>query len=294
MATLQPQQPSSNLTLTTLPIELILEILPYIPYTAAHSLRPLCLTCTSLHRIIVQHEKSLVRSIKTKQAFHLQLQLFPSLVIDSFKGLDLFYRRLERWEVLRGEWGRIVSGGGSSSTTGGDDDDDDGERGLEVEWLQGRRWEGIYQMGGLLLYRLGDYERQQQQQQQQQHQHQQQEQHQHEQEEREKEKYSSSSLIDYLPATSLASIYFHIIASIKILRIYGPDPIHQRFCAGDFGVRSDVELALEEMLLMYEPEFFLALLEVRREEKKKKEKKKKIDRRRDCSGGDSRGSWAVE
>lgn len=59
-------------------------------------------------------------------------------------------------------------------------------------------------------------------------------------------------------------------------------------------MRSDVELALEEMLLMYGPEFFLALLEVGREEKKKM--KKKIDGRRDCSGGDggSRGSWAVE
>lgn len=198
----------------------------------------------------------------------------------------MFYLRLERWEVLRGEWGRIVSGGGSSSATGDDDDDDDGQRGLEVEWLQGRRWEGIYQMGGLLLYRLGDYQQQQEQEQQQ-----------HEQEEKEKEKISSS-LINHLPATSLASIYFHIIASIKILRIYGPDPIHQRFCAGDVGVRSDVELALEEMLLMYGPEFFLALLEVRREEEKKKEKKKKnkIDRRRDCGGdGDgSSGSWAVE
>lgn len=286
MATLQPQQPSSHLThLTTLPIELILEILPYIPYTAAHSLRALCLTCTSLYRIIVQHEKSLVRSIKTKQAFHLQFQLFPSLVIDSFKGLDLFYRRLERWEVLRGEWGRIVSGSGSSggSATGDDDDDDyEGERGLEVEWLQGRRWEGIYQMGGLLLYRLGDHQRQQEQ-----------EQEQHQQEEREKEKEKlSSSLINHLPATSLASIYFHIIASIKILRIYGPDPIHQRFCAGDVGMRSDVELALEEMLLTYGPEFFQALLEVGRVGREKK--KKKIDRRRDCGGGDSRGRWAVK
>lgn len=60
-------------------------------------------------------------------------------------------------------------------------------------------------------------------------------------------------------------------------------------------MRSDVELALEEMLLIYGPEFFLALLEVGREEKKNK-KKKKIDGRRDCNGdGDgSRGSWAVE
>lgn len=57
-------------------------------------------------------------------------------------------------------------------------------------------------------------------------------------------------------------------------------------------MRSDVELALEEMLLMYGPEFFLALLEVGREEKEKK--KNKIDGRRDCSGGDSKGSWAVE
>lgn len=198
----------------------------------------------------------------------------------------MFYRRLERWEVLRGEWGRIVSGSsGSGGTTGDDDDDDDhddGERGLEVEWLQGRRWEGIYQMGGLLLYRLGDHQQQQEQEQQQQ-------QHQHEQKEKEKEKLSSS-LIDHLPATSLASIYFHIIASIKILRIYGPDPIHQRFCAGDVGVRSDVELALEEMLLTYGPEFFLALLEVGREKKKKK----KIDGRTDCGSDGSRGSWAVE
>lgn len=193
---------------------------------------------------------------------------------------------------MRGEWGRIVSGsggsGGSSATGDDGDDDDDGERGLEVEWLQGRRWEGIYQMGGLLLYRLGDHQQQrQQQEQQQQHQHEQEE------EEREKEKNSSSSLINHLPATSLASIYFHIIASIKILRIYGPDPIHQRFCAGDVGVRSDVELALEEMLLTYGPEFFLALLEIGREEKKKK---KKIDERTDCGGdGDSsKGSWAVK
>lgn len=57
-------------------------------------------------------------------------------------------------------------------------------------------------------------------------------------------------------------------------------------------MRSDVELALEEMLLMYGPEFFLALLEAGRVEKKKK--KKKIDGRRDCSDGDSKGSWAVE
>lgn len=60
-------------------------------------------------------------------------------------------------------------------------------------------------------------------------------------------------------------------------------------------MRSDVELALEEMLLMYGPEFFLALLEVGREEREKK-KKKKIDGRRDCSDGDgdSKGSWAVK
>lgn len=58
-------------------------------------------------------------------------------------------------------------------------------------------------------------------------------------------------------------------------------------------MRSDVELALEEMLLTYGPEFFQALLEVGRVGREKK--KKKIDRRRDCgSDGDSRGSWAVE
>lgn len=103
--------------------------------------------------------------------------------------------------------------------------------GPELAWLRGR-WETIHKAGLLLLYRLhdcGSYEQ-------------------------------KTALLASLPATSLACLLFKLGASVKILRVYGPDPIRGTFAAGDVLARSDVELACEEMLLVHGPEFFLALL----------------------------------
>jgi hypothetical protein len=51
-----------------------------------------------------------------------------------------------------------------------------------------------------------------------------------------------------------------LVSSVKILRIHGAAPIHGTYAAGDLLVRSDVELASEEMLLLHGPEWFLGML----------------------------------
>ncbi|SMQ49269.1 unnamed protein product [Zymoseptoria tritici ST99CH_3D7] len=103
--------------------------------------------------------------------------------------------------------------------------------GPELHWLKGR-WEGIHKAGLLLLHRLQDTG-----------------------------SYAYKvALINGLPLTSLACLLFKLISSIKILRIYGPDPINGTHAAGDILTRSDIELACEEMLLSHGPDFFTTLL----------------------------------
>ena len=213
MATVALQPLPSQLSLSALPAELVLEILPYIPYTA-HGFRCLCLTCAKLNLLIKHHEQGLVRDIKLCQISPLQLQLFPSLATDTFAGLDTLHKRLETLEDLHEQWLKITN------------------HGPELDWLKGR-WETIHKAGLLLLHRLQD---------------------------------SGSychkvALINGLPATSLACLYFKLISSIKILRIYGPAPINQSFSSGDVMARSDIELAFEEMLLQHGPDFFIAMLQ---------------------------------
>jgi hypothetical protein len=103
--------------------------------------------------------------------------------------------------------------------------------GPELDWLKGR-WEGIHKAGLLLLHRLqdtGSYN-------------------------------YKVALLNGLPATSLACLLFKLISSIKILRIYGPNPINGKYAAGDIMQRSDIELAFEEMLLQHGPDFFTFML----------------------------------
>ena len=103
--------------------------------------------------------------------------------------------------------------------------------GLELQWLKGR-WEHIHKAGLLLLYRLqdaGEYE-------------------------------EKVALMQRLPATSLACLLFKLISSIKILRVYGPEPIKASYIPDDVMVRSDVELAFEELLLQHGPDFFVVML----------------------------------
>jgi len=116
--------------------------------------------------------------------------------------------------------------------------------GMELHWLKGR-WERIHKAGLLLLYRLHDCG---------------------------PSHAAKLALLHHrLPATSLACLLFKLISSIKVLRVYGPTPIHAR--TGENGAwcchhqdRNDVELACEEMLLREGPDFFVALLKAGRTE----------------------------
>lgn len=104
--------------------------------------------------------------------------------------------------------------------------------GPELYWLRGR-WENIHKAGLLLLHRLQD-----------------------------SGSYNYKvAVLNGLSKTSLACLYFKLISSIKILRVHGPEPVSARFMAGDIMVRSEVELAVEEMLLEHGPAFFVQLLE---------------------------------
>lgn len=107
--------------------------------------------------------------------------------------------------------------------------------GVELHWLKGR-WESIHKAGLLLLYRLldaGTYE-------------------------------AKVKLLEQLPATSLACLLFKLISSIKILRVFGPEPINATYCKQDAMVRSDVELAFEELLLQHGPQMFAVMLKAGR------------------------------
>ncbi|KAH9826531.1 hypothetical protein Tdes44962_MAKER00495 [Teratosphaeria destructans] len=102
----------------------------------------------------------------------------------------------------------------------------------EFHWLDGR-WTSIHKAGLLLLYRLQDTPSQA----------------------------CKLRLLASLPSTSLACLLFKLISSVKILRVFGPDPIHLRHALGDAPTRADIELACEELLLQHGPEFFVRLLE---------------------------------
>jgi hypothetical protein len=222
--------PPSTLSLQSLPPEILLEILPHIPYTPS-ALRSLHLTSTTLHRLLQTHERALVRAIHTLQLPPLSHALFPNLPTSTFPGLATLLQRLATLDRLHTQWLRITS------------------HGPDLAWLQGR-WEAVHKIGLLLLYRLhdaGDYAR-------------------------------KAALLRDLPAPSLACLMFKLVASVKILRVYGPCPVHAAFAGGDVELRGDVELALEEMLLGYGPEFFVALLKAGEA----------------CSKCRREGQWAVE
>ncbi|EME45762.1 hypothetical protein DOTSEDRAFT_151005 [Dothistroma septosporum NZE10] len=203
--------------LHALPAEVLLDIIPHIPFSA-HGLRCLCLTCARLNLLIRSHENSLVNDIKHVQTLESCLQLFPSLETDTFKGLAKLHKRMETLDDLHQEWLKITSNG------------------PELDWLKGR-WETIHKTGLLLLYRLQD-----------------------------SGSYCNKvAMLNGLPATSLACLLFKLISSIKILRIYGPNPINGTYASGDIMARSDIELAFEEMLLHHGPDFFVATLHASRD-----------------------------
>ncbi|CAK4031022.1 Hypothetical predicted protein [Lecanosticta acicola] len=202
----------SNPSFHTLPAELLLDILPHIPFTP-QALSGIRRTNSRLNKLITGHEHALVKDIKRIQFSPTSLRLFPSLHTNTFSGLSTLHDRLSTLDDLHSQWLRICS------------------HSPELDWLKGR-WETVHKIGLLLLYRLQDTA-----------------------------SYPDKvALINALPATSLVCLLFKLISSIKILRIHGPCPINAHHAAGDIMQRSDIELALEEMLLQHGPDFFLALL----------------------------------
>lgn len=204
----------------TLPPELWLELLPHIPYTPRTHLA-LHQTCSSLHALITTHEHTLVSAIKaTQHTRQTTSDLYPDLALTTYAGLHTLHHRQQTLENLHGQWLHIVTA-----------------ENVDLHWLKGK-WEAVHKVGLLLLYRLQDVSSTS-----------------------EETAYEARiQLMHALPAPSLACLLFKLISSIKILRVYGPEPIRGTYRNDCLMVRSDVELALEELLLLHGPEFFVALL----------------------------------
>ncbi|EMC94050.1 hypothetical protein BAUCODRAFT_219548 [Baudoinia panamericana UAMH 10762] len=221
----QPKQADS------LPAEIWLEIIPHVEYTPS-ALANLRLTCKRLHKIIERHETGLVADIKRAQLPQTSTCLFPGLRIDSYRALSVAHTRLATLDEIHKHWLKVTC------------------HSCELEWLKGR-WERIHRAGLLLLYHLQDLEPART----------------HHADGmcdhnmfKDGTYCAKISLLQRLPATSLACLLFKLIASIKILRVYGPEPVHGRYAAEDSGLRSDIELAFEELLLQEGPTMFVALL----------------------------------
>jgi hypothetical protein len=85
-----------------------------------------------------------------------------------------------------------------------------------------------------------------------------------------------------------------LVSSIKILRIHGAAPIHGTYAAGDLLVRSDVELASEEMLLLHGPEWFLAMMRARKKETFPRSMGDAADQEKKQAKDEDDGQWAVK
>ena len=201
-----------------LPSELLLEIIPHVPYSP-HSLSCLCLTCEKLNGLIKGHEHSITTAIQDWQFCQDTPALFPGLD-HSYSGLSQLYKRLETLDELHTHWLRVTNNG------------------PDLNWMRDR-WEQVHKAGMLLLYRITDCMT-------------------HD---------AKLNLLASLPATSLACLLFKLYSSIKILRIYGPEPINAAYAKQDIMQRSDIELAFEEMLLQHGPDFFVVMLQAGRPEK---------------------------
>jgi len=207
-----------------LPAELILNTIPHISYTPVNLTR-LRLVSQKMNALISAHEQGLVSDIKTQQYSPATLTLFPSLP-HSYAGLRSMHERNRTLNDLHKHWLHVTN------------------HGPDLGWMRDR-WENIHKAGMLLLYRLCDAG--------------------------DPTNITPSptsdptdaqrDLLNLLPATSLACLIFKLYSSIKILRIYGPEPICASYAKGDPEARCDVELAFEEMLLRHGPDFFVIMLQ---------------------------------
>jgi hypothetical protein len=264
-----PSSQDKTFSLTTLPPELLLQIIPLIPHSPT-TLRALHQTSPDLHALLQTHESTLVAELRANSysisSNSTTSPLFPSLPLKTYADLAVLYERLQALDSLHANWLHLTS------------------HGPELGWLKDR-WEKVHKVGTLLLWRLGDVAdfsarsvvqetretgtetetgtmR-----------------------EKEKDDVASrtlaqtahaakTDLLHLLPATSLACLVFKCYSAVKILRVHGPDPVHSRCGWEDAGFRCEVELAVEELLLVHGAGFFVGLLEA-------------------GTGSDGKGDWAV-
>lgn len=214
----------------TLPPEILLDIISTVPFTPTAFLS-LRLTCRRFHAILTQHEGPIALAARRRTFDPAPTALFPGLEIPSLQNLNRLYARTQALEVLHEQWPDITREGGG------------------LEWLDGR-FESIHKASLLLLWHLHDFPT---------------------------TGPSShtqpatsttptpcthcrrSHFLRSLPTTSLASLLFALVASVRVLRIHGPEPIRESWRKGDVAARSDVELVCEELMLSKGPWFFLAL-----------------------------------
>ena len=241
--------------LTTLPPELLLQIIPLIPHSPS-TLLALHQTSPDLHALLKTHESTIVAELRANSYSippnSTTSPLFPSLPLKTYADLAVLYERLQVLDSLHANWLHLTS------------------HGPELGWLKDR-WEKVHKVGTLLLWRLGDVAdfsaRSVVQ------------------ETREPETETEAGtmgeakddvasqtlaqtahaaktdLLHLLPATSLACLIFKCYSAVKILRVHGPNPVHSRCGWEDAGFRCEVELAVEELLLVHGAGFFVGLLE---------------------------------
>ncbi|KAK1084393.1 hypothetical protein LTR33_002689 [Friedmanniomyces endolithicus] len=241
----------ATITATSLPPELWLDILPHVPYSPS-TLTTLRLISRRFNALINWHEISLVKNIKKYTISANSTKLYPDLPPQTFRGLATLYARQETLQDVAQAWPDIVSASNGAPRQEG------------LYWLKGR-YEPIFTAGVLLLYRLQDTP------------------------------FTPSilspnhagfrnhnpthtaqlALLHTLPPTSLAPLLFVCLASVKILRVLGPEPINERWCKGDLEVRSEVEMACETVLLESGVGVFVGLLGLSKD------------------SGKGRGEWAL-
>lgn len=233
-----PPPPQRACPFHTLPPELLLSIISAAPFTPADFLA-LHLTCRRFHEVLTQHETPIAINTKRRTFSSRTIALFPGLENHDLRSVRRLWSRVRELEEVHERWVEVTT----SSSSGRGDGGGEGE----LTWLQSR-FEGIHKAGLLLLYRMHDLHLQQ----------------------NHPDPTSAEPpicthctrtvFLPSLPATSLATILFTLISSVRILRVHGPEPVNARWGTGDVERRSDVELVCEEMILEHGVWIFLALL----------------------------------
>ncbi|KAF2214158.1 hypothetical protein CERZMDRAFT_83530 [Cercospora zeae-maydis SCOH1-5] len=179
---------STQASFATLPPELLLEIIPRIPYSPA-SLLSLLLASRTFHSLIKSHESSLTRSIISYQIpLHQQENYFPTLGhLTTFAHLSTYHTRIQTLSNLVGEYPASLSSGNneihhcpSCSASA-------------ISFLLQPRWSNLHKTGLLLLYRLQDT----------------------------RSYCHKVALLNGLPAISLACILLALLAQNRMLRVSG-------------------------------------------------------------------------